>query len=165
MKFKEFIKQKLGIGMVKESPEHWYRAEPDRHDDEDDEPKKKLEPEPVAEPVVPIVAPFKEGDTVILVDNKKSSKIPDDAWDFLTVYKEFKVRKVSETGKIDLGCHISKNTPEGGVEKIYLFSPKRFALKNASDSPTAQAQSTKSPVQETDSIDDLPEDYNVSRPF
>lgn len=89
---------------------------------------------PKPEPVANTEHPFKVGDVLVLVDNKRSSKIPEDAWDFLMTFKEFKVEKVSDSGKVDLGCHISKNTPEGGVEKIYLFSPKRFALKNASDS-------------------------------
>jgi len=138
MKFKEFIMKKMG--MVKESPDHWYRAELDRNDDDDndnnrnddDNPLKKI---PVPEPPKPSVPTFKSGDILVLSDTKKSNKIPDDAWDFLMTFKEYKVIKVSDTGKLDLGCHISKNTPEGGVEKIYLFSPKRFSLKNASDSP------------------------------
>jgi hypothetical protein len=120
MKFKNFITEKLNKRMVKESPDQWYVAEQALNNEEE----KKTED-----------TQFKEGDIIILFDNKKSTKIPDDAWDFLTTYKEFKVIKVSETGKLDLGCHISKNTPEGGIEKIYLFSPKRFALKNASDKP------------------------------
>jgi hypothetical protein len=74
---------------------------------------------------------FYPGDILVLVDNKPSRKVPQDAWDFLMTYKEFKVRKINDKGQLDLGCLISKNTPEGGVEKRYMFSPNRFELKNA----------------------------------
>jgi hypothetical protein len=134
MKFKEFMKR---AGMVKESLDNdWGVNEiKDDHGPEDELAKQEVmdktgkygEPKKIAVPT------FKEGDDLILIDNKRSSKIPEDAWDFLMTYKVFKVERVSDTGKLDLGCHISKNTPEGGVEKTYLFSAKRFALKNASD--------------------------------
>jgi len=122
MKYIKFIKEK----MIKESPD-WDDIERENH------PKRKKN-DPVVEPAKPELAekpvcPFKVGDTLVLADNKKSSKIPEDAWDFLMTYKEYDVLRVNDNGKLDLGCHISKNTPEGGVEKLYLFSPKRFALK------------------------------------
>lgn len=73
--------------------------------------------------------PFKVGDVLELANDKKSSKMPEDAYDFLMTFKTYTVLKVSPTGKIDIGCKICKNEPSGGVEKIYMFSPKRFKLK------------------------------------
>jgi hypothetical protein len=78
---------------------------------------------------------FKPGDVLVLVDSKKSS-IPQDAYDFLMTYKTFTVKKVNDKGKIDLGCRISKNTPEGGVEKIYMFGTNRFELASGEKAPT-----------------------------
>lgn len=81
---------------------------------------------------------FNVGDELRLVDTKKSTKVPQDAYDFLMHFsntgdRTFKVRKVNDKGKIDLGCRISKNTPEGGVEKIYMFSTNRFELVKAAE--------------------------------
>ncbi len=133
MKFKEFMKR---AGVIKESLDTWRVNEHEdgygQDYDDPDQPDMK-DTGMDDKPNQPVKTSFKEGDTLILIDNKKSSKIPNDAWDFLMTYKLFKVERVSDSGKLDLGCHISKNTPEGGVEKIYMFSPKRFALKDASD--------------------------------
>lgn len=76
--------------------------------------------------------PFSVGDVLILSNTKKSSKIPDDAWDFLMTFKTFTVVNVKENGKLDLGCIVSKNAPEGGKEVTFLFSPSRFSLKEPS---------------------------------
>jgi hypothetical protein len=73
---------------------------------------------------------FKVGDVLVLANDKKSGRMPEDAYDFLTTFKTYTVQKVNPNGKIDIGCKICKNEPEGGVEKIYMFSPKRFKLKN-----------------------------------
>jgi hypothetical protein len=125
MKFTEFLNNKFGKKVYEQ-----YRDDDDP--DEQDwapEPPKKKGKKGEDEKEEKVMKTFNVGDVITLVDTKKSTKIPPDAWDFLMVFKEFTVRKINDKGKIDLGCHISKNTPEGGVEKIYMFSPNRFELK------------------------------------
>lgn len=137
MKFKDFVNSRL-FGKTNEAL--W-----ERNEDDDDEGgwgekgKKKIGKEDKEKEV----KKFNVGDIIILTDTKKSSKIPADAWDFLMTYKIFTVRKVNEKGKIDIGCHISKNTPEGGVEKIYMFSPERFKLETPSPVPPAGIAGTE----------------------
>ena len=73
---------------------------------------------------------FEVGDVLTLTElPKKGGKLPDDAYEFLTTYNKFTVLKVSEKGKIDIGCRISKNMPDGvGVEKFFIFNTTRFEL-------------------------------------
>lgn len=145
MKFGEFM-EKVGLKKPEEKEEQIFNQQYQTNnealwgggyrDDDDDEGgggggryqpgKGRKKPGEKEEP------PHKEfftGDVLVLVDDKPSRKVPQDAWDFLMTFKEYTVRKVNEKGKIDIGCRISKNTPEGGVEKIYMFSPNRFDLK------------------------------------
>lgn len=124
MKYLDFLKNK-NIKKIFEAYDNddyandeWVQPSPKKIKKEKEKPEKEIKK-------------FNVGDELVLVDNKKSNKLPEDAYDFLITFKTFKVLKVSETGKLDLGCHISKNTPEGGVEKIYMFSPNRFELKNS----------------------------------
>ena len=158
MKFTQFVKENL----VKKVYEQYRGDDEDAPDDEnwfrEGEPEQVL-PEPPIPAPVPAPAPadpkkgkkkkgkdgedeeekdqkkFEVGDVVVLTDTKKSNKLPPDAYDFLMTFKTFTVRKVNDKGKIDLGCHISKNEPgvDGkpiGVEKIYMFSTNRFELKD-----------------------------------
>jgi hypothetical protein len=69
---------------------------------------------------------FQVGDVLVLINNKPSSKMPADAWDFLNTYKTFTVQSVNDHGKINLGCRISKNEDGKGVEKIFNFGTDRF---------------------------------------
>lgn len=71
---------------------------------------------------------FKAGDVIKLVDKKRSTKLPQDAYDFLMTYDTFTVKSVNDKGKIDIGCIISKNEGGKGVEKRYRFSTDRFDL-------------------------------------
>jgi len=96
--------------------ENWYEDQPKRREKKG----KKDEKE---------VKKFEVGDVLVITDKKKSSKMPEDAYDFLMTYKTFTVNDVSDSGKLNLGCRISKNENGKGVEKIYLFSPNRFELK------------------------------------
>jgi len=143
MKFMEFIKDNLNWKKVNEE----YRDEGD--DGRDPEPD-WLEPDLPAPAPQPAprkqedyqrikkgeepekkekeVKQFNVGDVLKLVDTKRSAKLPADAYEFLMTYKKFTVLKVTPTGKLDLGCRISKNTPEGGVEKFFIFGPNRFEL-------------------------------------
>jgi len=73
---------------------------------------------------------FEIGDVLLLTDKNPSSKMPPDANDFLLTYKTFTVIGVNDNGKLNLGCRISKNENGKGVEKIYMFSPNRFDLKD-----------------------------------
>jgi hypothetical protein len=120
MKFKEFIKSAFVKKVYEEAPIGNWGAQKD-----DPMPKKKKKGEEEEKPL----KTFNVGDVITLSDNKKSSKIPEDAWDFLITFKTFTVKKVNDKGRIDLGCNISKNTPEGGVEKTFMFNPNRFELK------------------------------------
>lgn len=122
MKFKEFLKKTFVKKVYEEAPGDggW--------GDEPAPSKKKKKGAKEGEEEKPLKT-FNVGDVIVLVDNKKSTKIPEDAWDFLMTFKTFTVRKINEKGKIDLGCNISKNTPEGGVEKTFMFNPNRFELK------------------------------------
>src|SRR5574343_334814 len=101
MKFGEFIKQNLGF---KKPDQDWDdKTQADEvneqvfgHDEDDDgderpgwRPGKKgkgKEEKPQKE--------FYVGDVLKLVDDKKSNKVPQDAWDFLMTYKEYTVKKV-----------------------------------------------------------------------
>lgn len=86
---------------------------------------------------------FEVGDVLVLVDNKPSSKMPADAFDFLQTYKTFKVLSINDKGKINLGCRISKNEAGKGVEKIYMFSTSRFEKEtdyNAKKEKEAEAK-------------------------
>lgn len=146
MKYNEFVEKKLneelehkgweGMGRTEDGPnwpESGYGYGPGGDPSPRRTPKKKKkdgDEEPKKEP-----KKFNVGDVIILTDTKDlNRKMPVDAQEFLTTYKTFKVIKVSESGKLDLGCHICKNDMiEGkpvGVEKIYLFSPERFDLKD-----------------------------------
>ena len=74
---------------------------------------------------------FEVGDVLVLTElpKKGGGKLPDDAYEFLNTYNKFTVIKVSEKGKIDIGCRISKNMPGGiGVEKFFIFNTTRFEL-------------------------------------
>lgn len=159
MKFTQFIKENIIKKVYEDGPiddpvdDNWFR------DDNPDEGEPGEPPAP--EPAAPAPAPapygarpgkkkkgkdgegeeekeekkFEVGDVLVLIDTKKSNKLPPDAYDFLMTFKTFTVRKVNDKGKIDLGCHISKNEPgvDGkpiGVEKIYMFSTNRFELKD-----------------------------------
>lgn len=150
MKFTEFIK-----GKTKKIFEE-YRGDDDddeRPDDWRDEPQVKKPSKKDKEKPEKEVKKFNVGDVLILVDNKKSNKLPADAYDFLITFKTFTVIKVSESGKLDLGCHVSKNEPTGGVEKIYMFSPNRFELKDA----TLKKEEIK-PLEEVSPEDQLRKD-------
>lgn len=142
MKFTQLLKEGL-VKKMNEDVESDDNFNGDPLDDEQQETprvrRKKMktvpepvpEPEPEPEPVIEDTTPkFEVGDVLVMTDTKQSKKIPEDAWEYLLTYKTYTVLKVSETGKLDLGCHISRNTPEGGVEKIYMYSPKRFSLKD-----------------------------------
>ena len=96
--------------------------------------KNKIVMKKVNEQIVPEkpekeVKKFEVGDVLVLIDTKKSNKLPQDAYEFLTTYKKFTVKKVTEKGNLDLGCIISKNT-EGGKEVTYIFKPNRFELES-----------------------------------
>lgn len=69
---------------------------------------------------------FSVGD--ILIANNIEGKIPDEVKDFLKTYSEYKVLDIKENGKLNLGCRVCHN--EDGKEKDFLFSPKRFRLKD-----------------------------------
>jgi len=75
---------------------------------------------------------FNVGDVLILTNDKVSSKMPQDAYDFLKTYKTFTVKSINDKGKLNLGCRISKNENGKGVEKIYMFSTDRFDLEKPS---------------------------------
>lgn len=89
---------------------------------------------------------FNAGDDLILVNDKQSSKMPQDAYDFLMTFKTFTVLSINDKGKINLGCRISKNENGVGVEKIYMFSTDRFELKNPPAKTEIAAVSTDEPV-------------------
>jgi len=156
MKFTEFLKEKYENLTWKSTED--YKPEPvveqwggRGRDDDDDEPKGKGKEEKSQKV-------FNVGDVLVLVDNKKSSKLPIDAYDFLMTYKTFTVKKVNEKGKIDLGCRISKNTPEGGVEKIYMFSTNRFELASGEKAQTAaDVPPTIEPLGETPPVEESPD--------
>ena len=134
MKFTEFIKD--NYGKMKKVYEQ-YRGDDDTDNSWEPEqapppppppkPKKKKEGEGKPEKEV---KKFEVGDVLVLADTKKSAKLPQDAYEFLTTYKKFTVLKVTENGKLDLGCKISKNTPEGGKEVAFIFGPNRFELES-----------------------------------
>jgi len=89
---------------------------------------------------------FEVGDELVLIDDKKSTKMPDDAYEFLLAYKTFTVRAINDKGKINLGCRISKNENGKGVEKIYMFSTSRFELKDKDKKKAASAEAPIAPV-------------------
>lgn len=131
MKYRDFMDNLKGK-LVKEDVMDW------GDDEEKPAPKKKVGPDGKPEKEVKT---FNVGDVITLKDTKKSTKIPADAWDFLMTYKTFTVKKVNDKGKIDLGCNISKNEPDGtGVEKKYMFSPNRFELKDAAPVPETKPE-------------------------
>jgi alanyl-tRNA synthetase len=68
---------------------------------------------------------FQEGDVVVVV-KPGQGKLPLEAWEFLRTYKRFKVLSLNENGKINLGCHVTRD----GVSKLYFFSTKRFELES-----------------------------------
>lgn len=109
-------------------------------DDDDPEPDpeeilKKKKPEKEKE-----IKRFNVGDVLELADDKKPKKIPEDAWDFLMTFKTFTVLQVKENGKIDVGCKISKNEPDRGVEKDFFFNPNRFKLLKAAEVEPSKAE-------------------------
>lgn len=94
---------------------------------------------------------FQVGDVLVLINNKPSSKMPADAWDFLNTYKTFTVQSVTDHGKINLGCRISKNEDGKGVEKIFNFGTDRFDYAD----PTKRVIGGIKPM-----IDDIEEDID-----
>lgn len=128
MKFTEFLKDKLVKNINEEAPggrgDEW-------GDDPVPAPKKGKKGKGEEGKPEKELKHFEVGDVIVLVDTKKSNKLPMDAYDFLMTYKKFTVIKVNDKGKLDLGCHISKNEPDGtGVEKIFTFFPNRFELED-----------------------------------
>jgi len=139
MKFTEFLKDKL-VKKVNEEAPVW------GGDDEDavPAPRKGKKGKPEEEKPEKEVKHFEVGDVILLIDTKKSNKLPMDAYDFLMTFKKFTVIKVNDKGKLDLGCHISKNEPDGtGVEKIYMFAPNRFELEDKELAKTREMSKIK----------------------
>jgi len=108
-----------GDGGYDDGNEGWYN-----NDDEQYQRQQRKEKKPK------VGKNFKVGDVLVLTDDKKSSKMPQDAYDFLMTYKTFTVKSINDKGKINIGCRISKNENGIGVEKIYMFSTDRFDLLN-----------------------------------
>jgi hypothetical protein len=78
------------------------------------------------------------GDEVFLKDEKKG-KLSDKVYDFLKSKNKFKVLKINDKGKLDIGYRYKYIREEDGrkVKRIFYFSPRRFEKIDVLD-PVAQ---------------------------
>jgi len=65
---------------------------------------------------------FKAGDKIIPID-KNNDGIPDFAYEFLCNNEEFRVKKINQKGRIDIGAF---KMLENGKRKVFYFSSSRF---------------------------------------